>query len=67
MVEKSKIFYVKEKNMFNWLKRLFCNPRCQCYTLIEVLYDVEPWYKTQKRKYVKSGKYVGKNKKKGKK
>jgi hypothetical protein len=51
--------------MFNWLKRLFCKPQCQCYTFVEVLYDVEPWYKTQKRKYVKSGKYVGKNKKKG--
>lgn len=49
--------------MFNWLKKLFCKPQNQSYTIIEVLFEAVPLEKPQKRKCVKSGKYVCVNKK----
>ena len=62
--------------MFNWLKNLFCRPCEQSYSVVHLIYEFsfdEPQNGNlvvkPKRKYVKSGKYVGKNKKakKGKK
>lgn len=51
--------------MFNWLKKIFTKKqKCVVGTLI---YEIELREVKPKRKYVKSGKYIKKNKKKGKK
>lgn len=54
--------------MFNWLKKLFVKPKEQGYIVLHVIHIVEPDENPvkQKRKYVRSGKYVGKFKSKNK-
>lgn len=51
--------------MFNWLKKMFVRQEEQSYVVFHIIYVDEPDEKPvrQKRKYVRSGKYVGKNKK----
>lgn len=51
--------------MFNWLKKIFTKK--QEYVLGTLIYEIELREVKPKRKYVKSGKYIKKNKKKGKK
>lgn len=51
--------------MFNWLKKIFTKK--QEYVVVNLIYEIELGEVKPKRKYVKSGKYVKKNKKKGKK
>lgn len=64
--------------MFNWIKKWFCKPSEQQITFIHIIYELEDdiggiggvEMEKPKRKYVRSGKYIGKNnksKKKGKK
>ena len=59
--------------MFNWLKKWFCKPCEQSYSVVQIVCDFtydEPKngvvFVKPKRKYVKSGKYIGKNKKRKK-
>lgn len=51
--------------MFSWLKKLFVKPEEQGCIVFHVIHIIEPDEEPvkQKRKYVRSGKYVGKNKK----
>ena len=51
--------------MFNWLKKIFTKK--QEYVVGTLVYEIELREVNPKRKYVKSGKYIKKNKKKGKK
>jgi len=51
--------------MFNWLKNLF-KKKQEC-VIGTIIYEIELREVKPKRKYVKSGKYIKKNKKKGKK
>lgn len=55
--------------MFNWLKKLFVRQEEQSYVIFHIIYVDEPDENPvkQKRKYVRSGKYVGKFKSKNKK